>query len=251
MSRHIRSLQTLAIPSLLALACASAPTQAATVSLRVELQSAEHAARPATPSKNAPPVSVIAWLTPLGPAAADTIAQRRSVELQQSYRLVQKNKQFSPHILVVPTGASVDFPNLDPFFHNVFSLFNGRRFDLGLYEAGSHRAVRFDREGVSYLFCNIHPEMAAVIVSLATPFYASAAKDGSLSLADVPPGDYELHLWAENVSLADLSSAGRRLHVTAADLALPPVRLLVTTQPGQLHKNKFGEDYPQHPETPY
>jgi len=65
-------------------------------------------------------------------------------------------------VLVVPVGSVVDFPNHDPFFHNVFSLFDGKRFDLGLYEAGATNSVRFDRLGVSFLFCNIHPEMSAV-----------------------------------------------------------------------------------------
>ena len=87
-------------------------------------------------------------------------------------RLVQKNKSFEPHILVVPAGSMVEFPNRDPFFHNVFSLFEGKRFDLGLYEAGTSRMVRFDRPGISYIFCNIHPEMSAVVITMATPLYA-------------------------------------------------------------------------------
>src|ERR1700722_16491938 len=85
------------------------------------------------------------------------------------FRLAQKDKSFHPHLLVVPLGSSVDFPNLDPFFHNVFSQFNGKRFDLGLYEEGSNKTVRFDHEGVSYIFCNIHPEMSAVVIALETP----------------------------------------------------------------------------------
>ena len=73
----------------------------------------------------------------------------------------------------VTRGSSVEFPNRDPWFHNVFSLFNGKRFDLGLYEAGSTRTVHFDREGISFIFCNIHPEMSAVIVVLRTPISPS------------------------------------------------------------------------------
>jgi plastocyanin len=75
------------------------------------------------------------------------------------FTLVQKNRMFIPHMLVVPVGSVVTFPNADPFFHNVFSLFNGKRFDLGLYEAGKSKDVVFSREGVSYIFCNIHPEI--------------------------------------------------------------------------------------------
>ena len=103
--------------------------------------------------------------------------------------MIQKNKQFDPHMLVVPVGSMVQFPNHDPFFHNVFSLYNGKRFDLGLYETGSERGVRFDREGVSYIFCNIHPEMGAVILALSTPYYDMSA-DGAIVIPRVPPGKY-------------------------------------------------------------
>ena len=84
--------------------------------------------------------NVIVWLTPVGspPPPAPVIHPR----------LAQKNKRFEPHLLVVPVGTVVEFPNQDPFFHNVFSLYKGQRFDLGLYEAGSSRSVRFDRPGV-------------------------------------------------------------------------------------------------------
>src|SRR5215469_4547137 len=104
--------------------------------------------------------------------------------------LRQKNKAFEPHLLVVTKGSTVDFPNFDPWFHNVFSLFNGKKFDLGLYEAGSTRAVHFDREGVSYVFCNIHPEMSAVVIVVSTPYYTRVAKDGEFAIAGVPPGHY-------------------------------------------------------------
>ena len=106
---------------------------------------------------------VVIWLTPTH--EDEGAAPPRA---PQKYTLEQKDKQFIPHILVVRTGSSVDFPNLDPFYHNVFSLFNGKRFDLGLYEAHTTRVVRFDRDGVSYIFCNIHPEMGAVVISLST-----------------------------------------------------------------------------------
>jgi hypothetical protein len=127
------------------------------------------------------------------------------------YRLVQKDKTFTPHLLVIPTGSSVDFPNLDPFFHNVFSLFNGKRFDLGLYESGSSRTVHFDHDGVSYIFCNIHPEMSAVIVTLSTPYFEVSPADGSITLHAVPPATYEMHVWAEGSSAQDLNALSRRV----------------------------------------
>ena len=94
----------------------------------------------------------------------------------------QKDEQFVPHVVAVTTGSSVAFPNNDPFFHNVFSLFDGRRFDLGLYEAGSSRNVVFPKAGVSYVFCNIHPDMSAVVVVVDTPYWAvTSASDESAS----------------------------------------------------------------------
>src|SRR5271168_1333759 len=132
--------------------------------------------------------NVVVWLSPLKPlTATSSLAVGQTV-----YRLVQKDKMFTPHLLVVPTGASVQFPNEDPFFHNVFSLFNGKRFDLGLYESGTTRSVRFDREGISYIFCNIHPEMGAVILALSTPYYGISTANGDISIHNVPAGSYRL-----------------------------------------------------------
>src|SRR6202034_2229968 len=117
------------------------------------------------------------------------------------------------HLLVVPVGSSVAFPNADPFFHNVFSLFDGKRFDLGLYEAGSTRSVIFSREGVSYIFCNIHSEMSAVVIALGTPFYSIADPQGGFKLEGVPSGDYDLHVWIEGQAQNSLELLTRRVHI--------------------------------------
>ena len=100
---------------------------------------------------------------------------------------MQRNKSFDPHLLVVPVGSVVAFPNRDPFFHNVFSLFEGKRFDLGLYEAGSTRDVHFDKPGISYIFCNIHPEMSAVVVALDTPYYGISDQHGQVVITRMCP----------------------------------------------------------------
>src|SRR2546429_5288913 len=110
----------------------------------------------------------------------------------KKWRVVQKNKSFQPHLTVVRVGSVVDFPNRDPFFHNVFSLFDGKRFDLGLYEAGATNSVRFDHAGVSFLFCNIHPEMSAVVIALDTPYYAVTDKSGGLAIPNVTDGKYDV-----------------------------------------------------------
>jgi plastocyanin len=180
---------------------------------------------------------VAVWLTPLSPSTEDVSRPKPG-----HYRLVQKDKKFTPHFLVIPTGSSVDFPNLDPFFHNVFSLFNGKRFDLGLYESGSTRTVHFDHDGVSYIFCNIHPEMSAVIVTLSTPYFEVSPADGNITLHAVPPGTYELNVWAEGSSAQDLNALSRRVTVTATQKDLGVIDLTVETHVPP-HKNKFGEDY--------
>ena len=157
---------------------------------------------PAHKGEKTPPAVI--WLNPLHAGAAQAITPG-------SFTLLQKNKMFTPHLLVVPVGSSVAFPNADPFFHNVFSLFDGRRFDLGLYEAGSTRSVVFSREGVSYIFCNIHSEMSAVVIALSTPYYAIADPQGTFHLHDVPDGDYDLRVWIEGQKQSSLDQLTRRV----------------------------------------
>jgi plastocyanin len=177
----------------------------------------------------------VVWLTPQPAAGAPTAKPGH-------YRLTQKDKQFTPHLLVIPTGSTVDFPNLDPFFHNVFSLFDGKRFDLGLYESGSTRAVHFNRDGVSYIFCNIHPEMSAVVVTLSTPYFAVTPLSGEVSLPGVPAGTYRLHVWIEGASARDLEALERSVLVTSSGKDLGTLEVSVDAH-RHSHKNKFGEDY--------
>jgi plastocyanin len=187
--------------------------------------------------------NVVVWLSSLKPGAATLMMPAR----QTSYRLVQKDKMFTPHLLVVPTGSQVEFPNQDPFFHNVFSLFNGKRFDLGLYESGTSRGVQFDREGVSYIFCNIHPEMGAIVLTLNTPYYGISGENGVVILHNVPPGSYRLNVWSENGQLADPSVAQRIVQVSTDAVHLGDITLQAATDALANHKNKFGEDYePNH-----
>ncbi|MGC2291181.1 MAG: hypothetical protein WA450_04540 [Candidatus Acidiferrales bacterium] len=138
-------------------------------------------------SKGASPdeSNVAVWLVPL-----DRTAVNPSIWANKGKppRLVQRNKTFEPHVLIVPIGTVVEFPNKDPFFHNIFSLYDGRRFDLGLYESGSKRTVTFDRPGVSFLFCNIHAEMSAVIVAVETPYFGLSDRSGRVIIPNVPDG---------------------------------------------------------------
>jgi plastocyanin len=191
---------------------------------------------------------VVLWLTPVDDAG-HAMPVRAAAAPKTGYRLVQKDKMFSPHLLVVPAGSSVDFPNLDPFYHNVFSLFNGKRFDLGLYESGGQRSVRFDREGVSYIFCNIHPEMGAIVLALNTPYFAVSDANGAVTVHDVPAGTYRLNVWGERFQA---SGAGSRIvQVSPQGTALGTIELSVGANPLVNHKNKFGEEYPSTPKATY
>ena len=174
------------------------------------------------------------WLQPVRTAAAPIVTP-------SNFTLLQKNKMFTPHLLVVPVGSSVAFPNADPFFHNVFSLFDGRRFDLGLYEAGSTRSVVFSREGISYIFCNIHSEMSAEVIALSTPYYGLADPQGRFHLKDVPPGEYELHVWIEGQKQSSLDRLSRRVHIAGDSADLGEINAGPPDQ--QQHLNKFGRPY--------
>jgi plastocyanin len=167
------------------------------------------------------------------------------------YTLLQKNRMFTPHLQVIPVGSVVDFPNADPFFHNVFSEFDGKRFDLGLYEAGTSKSVTFPREGASYIFCNIHPEMSAVILTLSTPLYAIADGNDSFSVSNIPPGNYRLHLWIEGVPQTTLDGLSRTVHVGSHDLDLGAISAPVPGRGTVSHTNKFGNPYETDPRSPY
>ena len=179
---------------------------------------------------------VVVWLSPMG--AAGRISSPAPAQHPQ---LVQKNKSFEPHLLVVPVGSVVEFPNRDPFFHNVFSLFDGKRFDLGLYEAGTTRLVHFDKPGVCYIFCNIHSEMSAVVVVLDTPYYGIADNSGAVTIPAVPPGRYMMHIWDELALPQSLAKLAREV-VINENSSLGTIHVAETDLP-MAHKNKYGRDY--------
>jgi plastocyanin len=189
---------------------------------------------------------VVVWLVPMQPDSRSASSGHPG-----PFRLLQKDKMFTPHLLVVPTGSSVEFPNQDPFFHNVFSLFNGKRFDLGLYDSGTSRAVHFDREGVSYIFCNIHPEMGAIVFALSTPYYAISAADGTVDIRDVPTGNYRLHIWSESAKSVNPVDAQKVIQVGRSPLHLGEITLETMADPMQNHKNKFGDEYHPNHTAPY
>lgn len=218
------------LASVLFLLVAAATAQAGyTLSTDVKLVPTDHHA----PPKNL--TGSVVWLVSMDHAFTPATAADRH------FRMAQKDKSFQPNLLVVPVGSMVDFPNLDPWFHNVFSLYQGKRFDLGLYQAGTQKSVRFDKPGVSYLFCNIHPEMSAAILAVESHWFSRSDAQGHVTIADVPAGKYELHVWHENANAENLKGADRTIEVTG-NRSLSPITLAVEPA-SRTHKNKYGKDY--------
>lgn len=111
----------------------------------------------------------------------------------------QKDLHFVPHVLVIQVGTTVEFPNSDPVSHNVFSISEPKRFNLGLYPRGTVRRVKFDKPGVVELLCNVHLEMSAYIVVVKTPYFAKTESDGTFRIAGVPAGRHRLRCWHERL----------------------------------------------------
>jgi plastocyanin len=209
--------------------------KAATVSGKVELTGGR--------SRNFAGVAL--WLEPVGAKAPHPQAG--------THRILQKGKRFIPHVSVIPIGTTVDWPNGDPVFHNAFSNFAGQPFDTGLYPPGTTYKIRFVREGVVRVFCNIHSTMSAVIVVVDTPWYTTSASDGAFRIDNVPPGEYTLKIWHEGASEEQLKTLDRRLTVDAGGADAGTIRLAESRYPTVPHKNKYGRDYaPEPPErVPY
>jgi plastocyanin len=179
---------------------------------------------------------VVVWLSPLTDDPMPLPKKRAE--------LLQKDKKFTPHLLVVSAGTSVDFPNLDPIFHNAFSNFDGQIFDIGLYAPGSSRAVRFDRPGIVRIFCNIHPSMSAIIVVVDTPYFTTTDDTGKFSFQNIPPGAYRIHFFHERATPETLDKLGRTVSVNQAPIKLASVTISETGYLPVAHKNKYGRDYP-------
>lgn len=184
--------------------------------------------------------SVVVWLNPLEPQSVQQSWVKTAQK--QHFAIAQRDHTFVPHILIVPVGAAIAFPNHDLIFHNVFSLFDGKRFDLGLYEADGSKAVKFDRPGVSYIFCNIHYEMSSVVVALTTPYYAVSDRGGGVEITGVPRGRYEMRVWAEGASVDTLNRLSRVISVED-DSSLGTLRIETMPAVKIDHQNKFGHDY--------
>src|SRR5213596_97053 len=128
------------------------------------------------------------------PAAVATAANPATVEIAIT------DKTYAPHVVVVPVGSTVRFPNHDPFNHNVFSVSEPNSFDLGLYGRGEAKSYTFTHPGLVRVYCNVHPRMVAYVVVAANRYYAQPGVDGSFAIENVPPGHYRLHVWHERIA---------------------------------------------------
>lgn len=208
------------------------------VTIKVEFVNSKSDNKAASTHEEADTSNAVVWLTPIGAGSIPPVPQNRPVP-----QIAQTHKSFDPHLLVIQVGTAVQFPNKDPFLHNVFSLFDGKRFDLGFYEAGSSKLVHFDRAGVSFLFCNIHPEMSAAVVAVDTPYFGVSGRTGVVSISNVPDGRYQLNVWNERSLPEDLKSASRTVTISESARSLEPVRIVQNPNFSLEHKNKYGQDY--------
>jgi plastocyanin len=221
--------------SLLALAAAPPPNGRAprTVSGRVAL--ADSRDPQVRRQKNYS--GVVVWLEPNGKAPVPHPAPQRA-------QMLQKGKRFIPHVLAIPVGGTVDFPNLDPIFHNAFSNFSGQPFDVGLYAPGTSQAVTFRHAGFVRVFCNIHSTMSAVIAVLRTPWFAVSDAAGAFRIDGVPPGEYRLQVFHERALPETLRAFERRIAVGPEGLEMPPFQISETGFILAPHLNKYGRKYP-------
>lgn len=154
-------------------------------------------AEPGTPPSTAPVID--------HPFAGVVIALESTPALQQMSRtganaaMAQRGEHFVPHVMSIASGTTVDFPNEDALYHNVFSLSSAKSFDLGRYTRGESKSVRFTRPGVVQIFCHIHADMNGFILVYDNPFFATPDELGRFTLEGVPPGEYTLIAWHERI----------------------------------------------------
>lgn len=179
---------------------------------------------------------VVFWLEPTDRSAPPALAPK-------TVKMIQQDKHFTPHVVAIPVGGTVDLPNNDPFWHNAFSNFSGEPFDIGLYAPGSSRSHTFKHAGIVRVFCNIHSSMSAIIAVVPTPYYVVTAEAGRFDMPNVPPGEYELRIFYERALPANLKFLERRITVPEAGLELPLISISETGFTPGPHLDKHGKPY--------
>ena len=177
--------------------------------------------------------NVVVYLEP----ATASIPRPSGVTSPTNTVMTLQSRQFSPRVRVVVAGSTIEFPNNDPFSHNVFSKQNGG-FDTGVYGRGKSRDQTFEEPGVYPLYCNVHPRMTAFVITLKTALYTQAGADGRFVLPDVPPGRYRMTAWHDRAT-----TQTRDIAVPAGGLTNVRVELDARGYKYVQHKNKLGKDY--------
>ncbi len=176
-----------------------------------------------------PPATLVVYAEPLGANAPARPGKAR---------MAQKGKAFAPPVVAVQVGSTIEFPNQDPIYHNVFSR-SGRGFDLGLYRAGASKSLVFREEAIYRVFCNIHSQMTGVILVLPTPYFTFADAAGTYRL-ELPPGRYRVLAWSERSPAASVE-----VQVGDADAQAPELSLDESQFVELPHNNKWGRPYPK------
>ena len=223
--RRIRALPWLALALAASLSSAASVAEAQfTVAGRVTLLE--------TPGKSRRDLaSAVLWLAPVGATTAGTDSVPRKASI------AMRTREFLPHVRIIAAGGTVDFPNQDPFSHNVFSNSELGRFDLGLYRRRDTRGATFPKPGVYAVYCNIHARMSSFVVAVPTRHVATVDRTGAFAFRDVPPGVYTVHAWHERAS-----ETRTRITVNADQTALAVALDARGFVPGP-HLNKFGQPY--------
>ena len=174
----------------------------------------------------------LVWLEPAAGKAAPKPPAK--------FRMTTRGKTLIPHVLAIPVGSTVEFPNDDPISHNLFSLSSTSTFDLGLYRKGAGKSQKFTAPGVINVYCNVHPTMSAVIHVMPTPYYAFADAGGNYAIGDVPAGKYKLVAWNEQGGSVDSP-----VEVNASGLVSGNLNLTLDSRNFRetQHLNKVGKPY--------
>ena len=154
-------------------------------------------------------------------------------------KIAQRKKQFEPRVSIASVGSTVDFPNFDRVFHNVFSLSTPRSFDLGLYRKGKSKSVRFDHPGLVQVYCNIHPHMAAYLMIVDSARHGVADSDGVITLRAIPAGRQTVKGWNARGGMWT-----RQVTVRPARTTTVTVEIDISSWRETPHLNKHGKEYP-------
>jgi plastocyanin len=150
---------------------------------------------------------------PTGATATDPQTQPQQIQ--------QLDRRFTPDLVVVPVGSTVSFPNMDPIFHNIYSLSKPKSFDLGSYDKGETRKVTFPKPGIVEIYCHLHPNMEAVVVVTPNRWYARPDRNGEYRIPDVPPGHYTLVAWHKSAGFFRKTITVESGHDFTANFLIP------------------------------